>query len=398
MPGAADLKIAAFGFAVTAAYWPGMLSPGYATRWAAILIGIALFTSMEPRNTPEPIRWALGFLLAFGLVATVFASPDPMGGYLEIFYVVILCLALVAGAGMDRLDPLMTGVGIGLIPSAVLCVMERYQIWRPFPIYGEAGGLFVNSEIMAEFAVIPLIWALLSRKWWIAAIAVVPVAMCTSRVAGLMILFAFAYSIWPKSWWVRLGIIVAIPASIVAAIAVLGIGNPTSLDHRMTLWLATLFAWNQYGHGFGWFQFAHPFEQFSHSDVLQVVAEVGIAGFALLIIPVMAFRRKRGTNADRATFAAALLACAVSHPLHFPGTGFLIAVLAGLLVSDRDRLLGVLYLGRPQDDGRSHGTDATGHRHFGGLRGGRGPVSVRPVYPAAASMECREDQFDPRGA
>ena len=59
-------KMAVLGFAVSAAYWPGMLSAAFTPRWAVIAAGVFFVSSLDPRNIPESLRWTLLFLLAMG--------------------------------------------------------------------------------------------------------------------------------------------------------------------------------------------------------------------------------------------------------------------------------------------------------------------------------------------
>lgn len=397
---AGDFKVAALGFAVAAAYGPGMLSPGYAIRWAAIAIGLPLVARLDPRDIPESIRWVLVFVLICAAIPTFTVSPDPWGGSLELFYILLLCLCMFAGAGMVRTAPLMAGIGLGLIPSAVLSITQRFDIWSPLPQFTSVSGLFYNSEIMAEFSAIVLVWALVAAwrdpRWlWMAVSAGIPVAMSQGRIAMIMVAAGLAAALPVR---MRIGTLAVLVLLGVGAIWAMGPGNLDSVEHRITLWVATILSWNQYGHGLGWFMDRYPYEQFAHSDVLQAVAEIGLGAFVLIAIPVMALRSKRGTHADRAAFVAVLVGCALSHPLHFPASGFVAAVLAGFLVGRGAGLCMVRNHRGPLDDGGEERADAAGLRDPEGFPGGRGPVPVRSLHPAAASPQYGTTRPHPGGA
>ena len=79
----ADHSMGILGFVVTSTFVPIMLSPTYLTRWAAIAIGVPLLATIDPRAVRGSVLWAMAFLLAAAAMATTWASPDPMGGYLE---------------------------------------------------------------------------------------------------------------------------------------------------------------------------------------------------------------------------------------------------------------------------------------------------------------------------
>lgn len=398
----ADLRIAALGFAVTTAYGPGMLSPGYVARWGVIAVGLPLLMSIDPRRVVLSVRWILAFVLVAALIPTVLVSPDQAGGLLEFFYILLLCLALFAGAQLDRLDGLMIGVGIGLIPTAVLAVTQRFDLWSPLPQFGVASGLFYNSEVMAEFAVMPLLWGIVAcikaprRWWWLVAVSFVPVAISGSRISMAMVVIGLL-TIIPHWRW---RLLAAALALIAAAVLVdhVGIGNVRSLDHRLTLWGATFLSWNLFGHGLGWYQASYPYEQFAHSDALQAVAEIGIAAFALLGIVWVALKSKRGGNAERALFIGMLVQCVVSYPLHFPASGFMLAVVAGFLVGSGAALRMVVDQRGSDDDGGAECADETGHGYRAGFPGRSRSVSVRSVHQAAARLQYADDQPHPTGA
>ena len=359
----ADHKAALLGFAVSTAYWPGMLSAAFTPRWAVIAAGIPLLTSMDPRNVPEPVRWVLGLLIAFGAVSLL-GSPDPMGGVLDLIFIVLLCGAFIAGAGLASLDDVMTGLAAGLAVSAILC------LFQPVP-----AGLFYSSEVMAEFAALVFVWAALRPRWLIAAIALVPICMSGSRIAAVVAAAGLIPAVRPG---VRVfaGLVLALVAG-----ASLVLVKSGSAAERMALWAGTVAAWTPLGRGLGWS--GATYGNFSHSDVAQAVAELGIAAVLLAIIPLYAVINRRGNDAERAVFWAACFEAVVSFPLHMPATGFVAAIAAGCVVSVRPVVLVGDYLGGLKD-GRGAGRPVAADRAIdrGGFRGGAA-VSVRSVPSSA---------------
>lgn len=344
----ADYRTAILGFLVAAAYWPGMLSAAFVPRWGAIAVGVPLLTRMDPRDTPLSVRWTLLWVFVMALIATAFTSPDPMTGYLEGMFFVLLCLSLFAGSNLDTMDHLMTGLGAGLALSSGLAVLQFTGLWSPVPQSSAPAGLFFNSEVLAEFAALVFIWAILRPRWGMAGIALIPVILSHSRVSMVMIGVGLFYALRPKT---RVAAAVILLILVVLALSLIGMSGYKleTAGHRMTLWLATIGSWNLAGQGLGWAHASFPMEGTSHSDVLQIVAELGVAALPLVLIPVMVFYRQRGTHAERATFAAAIVGCCISFPLHFPASAFLVAVLAGYLLSNRHWVCDTEYRGRPEN-------------------------------------------------
>ncbi len=392
-----DHRLFAMGFIVAVAFWPTMMAPTYTTRWAAIAVLVPLCSKLDPRDVPESLRWVLVCVLTAGFMATTWASPDPMGGYLEMMFVVMLGLAFVAGANMESLDEVMDGLGWGL---AVSVLISLYQFSTPSDqgrdgMFGATPvGLFGNSEVFAEFAALVFVWAAARQRIVLAGIAAIPLLLCESRIALFASLIGLLCAYGPRSKLRMAGIVAGGIAVGFVLFFVLGIGKAMSADHRITIWLTTMLSWTQFGHGLGWFQASYPREEFAHSDALQTIAEFGIAGFALLAIPFMALRSNRGTNADRAVFLAVCTEIAFSFPLHMPASGFLAAVVAGFLVSRRPVVLMGSDLVGYEDGLRVRRSSASDFAAFaGGPRGGRA-IPVRSLFKTSAQLRREVDRVD----
>jgi hypothetical protein len=396
-------RMVLLGFAVSTAYVPTILQAAFAPRWIAIAIGVPLVSTMDPRNIPESLRWVLLFLLGVAAIATTWASPDPMGGYLELFFMVLLALSFLAGAGMASIDDVMTGIGLGLTVSALITLFEfstpsdqgRDEMTGAAPT-----ALFYNSEVYAEFAALVFVWAIARVRLTIAAVTLLPLMLCNSRIAILTAAIGALYTYGPKSKIKMAGAILGLAALAAALLFVFGISKMGSADQRLILWGSTILAWTQFGHGLGWYNVAQPGLEFAHSDAIQLIAELGIGGFAALAIPFVVFRKQRGNHAERALFIAICFQSIVSFPLHFPASGFLAAIVAGYLVSNRaDLRMGELD-GGIQDGGGLRRLDATdqGFAGAGGRRGGA--IPIRPVLAQGKKLRSPKDwrHPEPRGA
>lgn len=392
----AEHKLHVLGFAVSAAYWPGMGSAAVIPRWGVIAVGLPLVSTMDPRGIPESLRWTLMFLLSVAALATGLASPDIWGGTMEFICIVLLCLIFIAAAQTDSIDGMMKGIGAGLALSSVLAITQYTDIWSPLVQSTiKPTGLFYNSEILAEFAALVLVWAIARPIWWMAAVAAVPLAFCQSRVALVIATMGVLFAVWPRRWVYRIAIVVGFATIAFWLLFALGFEKMNSADQRLILWTTTIASWTQFGHGLGWFAAAHPAEEFSHSDVLQAIAELGIGGFALVAIPFVAFRNSRGHHhAERALFVAVCVEAAISFPLHFPASGFLAAVVAGFLA----RVRGPVRMGQHQRGSEDavdlqwnepHGAGDLEPCGFGGRA-----ISVRSVYPREATLHSEADRRD----
>lgn len=380
----AERKLGWLGVAVSAAFWPGMLSAAWTPRWAVLAVGLPLTSRLDPRALPQGAQGVLVFMLALGALSLI-ASPYPQAGAYDLINIAILCMAFLAGANVDSLDPLFTGLCWGLAVSVGIAIIQALGVdWAVDlgnPADTHANGLFFSSEVLAEFAALLAVWAVLRHSWTWAAIAAVPLVLCASRVAfivaGVGVLLGFRPS---RPYLFRTLLLVGVVAAIAAATM---LSSDTykigSAGTRLVIWGATALsaADAPLGNGLGWFIAAHPYEMLAHSDALQALVELGIGSVVLLAIPYMVWRSGRGSDAERALFYAACVAVVFSFPLHFPASGFLTAVLAGFLVGGRHSVC----VGQPHL-AAAHGAGARwGDAHYPGI--------ARAGYRSLSALSAR---------
>lgn len=386
-----DHRMAVLGFMVSAAYLPGQLQGAFIPRWAVMAVGLPLVSKIDPRAVPEPMRWVIGFLL-FACGLSLMRSPFVEAGVGDLIFIIILCAAFVAGAALASLDDLMIGIGAGLAISFALSIGQYSGLWSPVPESSSPSGLFYNSEVLGEFSALVAVWAavrfLSAGGWFMAALSVVsiiPVVLTHSRIGAAALAIGLVYA-WRPRWRVLLPMMLAIAAAVLYAVL---FTKFSSSVHRVVLWGTTVMWFTSLGNGLGWGTAAFPFEEFAHSDALQAVAELGIAGIALIFIPIAAFYGNRGNNAERALFAAVCVETLVSFPLHFPAGGFLAAVVAGYLVGTGPALRIIAPESRDADELRGFwwGHVAPGNAFSGREVGDC--VPVRSVFPRLAALRAR---------
>jgi hypothetical protein len=378
-------RMAVLGFTVSTAFLPFQLEGDFVPRWAVIAVGIPLVSKLDPRALSEPIWLLLGFLL-FVCAISLVQSPFFLVGMNDMVFVVILSLAFLMGAGLETVDDLMAGLGYGVAATAALVSIQYFSQWSPFPVGSiSPAGLFYNSEVMGEFSSLVLVWMVAKRRYVLGAAAAVALALSFSRI-GLAAAVIGAVVAWRPRMRVLLPLIAAV---LVAGVALLIFTKFSSSFHRVILWGATAMSFTPLGRGLGWASLAFPEEEFSHSDALQAIVELGIGGLALLLIPIAAFRGKRAGHAEHALFAAVLVEVLVSFPLHFPASGFVAAVVAGFMAGLGPDVRSLPFVRYPSDELRHvrWGDAEDGRDGFGQRLGGM--VSVRSVSPKFEALRSR---------
>lgn len=372
------------GFTVSAAYWPGMLSAVFVPRWAAIAVLIPLLWRVDLKAISPRVACILFVAVACSALSLV-QSPSLLTGLHEFFFVLILSVAFLAAAGVDRLDDVMAGLGAGLSLSSLLIIGQLYG-WSPVVQSAPPAGLFYNSEILAELAALVLVWGIVRRNWWIVAATLLPVVACDSRIAVFTVLIALAYAYMPRRmiWWGIGALVVLAPA----ALFLVGMDKAGSALHRFVLWGATVMAIEPIGNGLGWFEATHPLMQFAHSDVLQIVAEIGVSAIILLFLPWWILREKLGHVAERAVFVGVCFQMLVSFPLQFPATGFVAAMVAGHLLGHGSLVRVGQHHRRTDDGGSIPQSQPHGKMGLGFIGRGSSAVSVRSVFARRAGLRA----------
>lgn len=333
MIGTPSHRLAVLGLGVMLAYCPAIFSAPSMPRWWLIAIGVPLLGAFHLARGD----WRILGLACAGLAyASFHVIVWPQDGLLPFYMLCLIVLTAVAASAAEKGDMVLSAIGWGVAVSSVICLADELG-WALFTKGGSPypGGLFYNSEIMAEIAAPLFIWALVSKRWWLAFFLVSPLVLCHSRISIIAVGIGIAYAMTRGRW--RVLSCMVVPAVIGIALVLLWPEKLSSLGHRVTMWIAAIWSITPLGNGLGWWASAHPFpfEEFVHSDALQFLVELGIGGLFFLAIPVIIFIRGIADTAKGACFAGLCFEALVSFPLHVPATAFLFAVVTGLICRDR---------------------------------------------------------------
>ncbi len=311
-----------------------------APRWAVVAIGLPIVSRLDPRALPRSVAISLacGWLWA---TASLAWTPDRLTAVMQLFQLSTLCLAFIAGSGLDDLDGVVRGFAPALIVVAALCLagFPPHQFGDPITMAAVIEG---NREYLAEFAA-PVAAFCVMRRWWlVAGLIAVPLLYCRERLA----LAAFCVAVlWAAPWSAR----AKLPGFILiaaAAVVSLHLGGhdlkALSAVGRFHLWYLAIRAIVPFGQGVGWSLYSGVVTTGVHSDVLQLIGELGVGAiffvlplasalFAALAAPQPGRSWPGATPAERALMLAIGIEAAFSFPFRTATTGFLGAVAAGRL-------------------------------------------------------------------
>lgn len=327
----ADDRLAAIAGLLSVIYWPAIFAAPTMPRWWLIAVAVPLLCPLNIRKVDRVAALLFGAGLFWGAI-TIFTQWSVEDGALPFYNLIILGLVAVAAASVEDLNPTLYAMALGGALSGIVCVLQIFHI-SFLPMIGERPtGLFYNSEVLAEFIAPVFVWAFLKKKLVLSSLLMIPLLVCQSKIALVAAAIGLILATF-RNIYVRAAILVSAIVIIFAGSTLLGLHWEGTATHRLTLWGAALFSIVPLGHGFGWWYAAHPFgyEEFAHSDVLQLLVENGLGGIFFIAIPVMVFWRGVDDKILGATFASLCFEGCVSFPIHLPATAFLVFGLAGYL-------------------------------------------------------------------
>ncbi len=316
------------GFLSATLFWPGLPSEALAPRWAAIAVGVPLVSALDLRFASAELLWLWGSGLTLAAVS-LFWSMDPLGGGLDLYHLALIGLVMLAARQLSNIDRTMAGIGWGLAISAGLCLFQIFGL-SPVDQAAAPAGLFVNRDILAEAAAPVFVWALLTRRWALAIWLVIPLVLSGSRIA-LLATGAGIFTISTAK--IRITAYAVVGCLLSAFVISLDPGKVATAWARIGIWGSALGMISPFGAGLGSFAGVHPGYEYAHSDLLQIVAELGMGAVPFIAIAIVLVRASwRVHPALRAAAATLGTECIVSFPLHLPTTAFLAGILAGGMV------------------------------------------------------------------
>lgn len=369
------------GFLVAVAYWPGIVASALAPRWAAMAVLVALCLLLTRARPVALGGWGAVIVALIGL--TLAWTPDIYAGVGMYVHVLILASVFVLGATAKDLTPVWIGYAVGIIPSAVIALEQRFIELAYFDQVSAAPtGLFVNPNIMGEAAAIALIAMVAQRKWFLAIAPFICVWLAHSRgvYGGLAIALAF----WLMASRPKIAGMI-FWSTIAAGISWLWYAD----GHRFDYWTGALQGLTLFGNGLESYVSAFPAQEHAHQEILQLVYELGIFATPIFALGLYALGGAHGI--ELSIFACILAIGFLSFPLHMPATAFAAALAAGYLVSGRVRLRHRLLYGRDADGSRIEPTGRVSWpvSSLDGRRGGY--VSIFAPYPVHPGRTARRN-------
>lgn len=307
---------------------------------ASLLVPLAWYPSFTNASS---LRWPLLFLTT-ALVGrpslallwliwpavTLAWTPSPIDGAWSLLLLAVLITLYTGSIGNQSIA--LWAVGVSLITGF---------IWNTKNFGG-----FINPDLWAEPAAIIVIWIAVKRKYLGAIILAIPVLISRSRISLTAIFIGF---LCDRHLRLTIAPLIVIPT----IVACFGPGKMFSLGERWQIWRTTLTQLTPFGHGIGSFLSTYPKWQYAHSDVIQMMYEVGyvymviVAGSGIWWLHRQLYRLspQRGIDqhedrgeggGDRAATRSALaglgIEIVVGFPLHAPVTILLAALLLGHLI------------------------------------------------------------------
>lgn len=305
-------------FALTVLVWPPFYSAATAPRWALLAIVVPALLMIRPREH----RWGAVAVLAIAAVSLLWTSNVFNG--LDILFKFSLLAGVFALVRTEDSPKVLAGMGWGLAFNALVL---------GFQMFG-SGSTFINPNFLAEAAAPVLVGLLCLRQYLLACAPAACLALTGARGPLLAVSAAAFAWLWGRSRAAAVLLLLAIAAAVLAMLAT-GY-RLESVAIRIAVWRDALGALTFFGHGLGSVYTDFPGTNHLHNDALELIYELGIGSIAFFAVIVIAFQAKMHT--ERLVLLTILVEGCFGFPLHLPTTGFLLAVMAGVLCHARDAL------------------------------------------------------------
>lgn len=335
----------ALSLLVTLTYIPGIAGAATTPRWAIISIGVpALLMACRFRMTPAHTLLACYVFYAWLHQG---ASPDSIQAVC-IYALFFACFCL--GSALPNLSAVFVGAALGMLPSAVIAVLQSADIhWLPYAV--APSGLFINRNMLAEALALTIVGMQATQWRWPLPFLGLGFAVSFSRGALLSVLGAGVLLAFGRSK--RLGVATILIGAVLGGTVGTLTYSTTSIPHRLAIWADTVDGLTWMGHGSGSFRTMYPFyatrnetlterPDHAHNDYLEIAFEGGVIGFALFAAFIVA--AWGGSLAARAVSLAFLIQAFFGFPFHMPATLFLGALCMGHMSRGRRGVFD--YLGR----------------------------------------------------
>jgi hypothetical protein len=175
-----------FGFALTAAYIPGISGAATTPRWdVAALLGVALLFVPRVRMTKPH---SIGLALIGWLATTLIWSGGQLDGVDAIFKILLALIAFAVGSTMIEIDSIFLGAALGLAISSGVAIAQ-FCGWQGLPTFGGGyAGLFYNQGRLGAAAPMVILWlAPWPKRWTLLPLLIPALVLSGSRAAWLAV-------------------------------------------------------------------------------------------------------------------------------------------------------------------------------------------------------------------
>lgn len=321
----------AFGFALAAAYWPGISGAATSPRWALAAFVLPLWLMFAGR-LKVTVAHLIGALFVAWALATYAWSASPLDTLGAGWKLIVLAAAFCLGGQFETMRPVYVGAAVGLGASALIAALALSGV-AVLPDHPQASaGLFVNPLFFGEACALVFAALLLERSWWL--LAVIPGLMLTAErgsilAAGVALLLA----LWPRGR-VMVGAVVLVISMAVGVITLSPNRIQTATD-RIAAWSAVAPVTTQIGTGLGSYWEAAPQPiagtrlEHPHNEFIEATFEAGWIGAGLLAAFFAVVLFAGPLDAEALVLIALLTEAMVAFPFHEPFTAALGLLCAG---------------------------------------------------------------------
>lgn len=325
-----------------------------APKEAFIQVGIvaicAAWILTERRRVKVPAAFIPALIFTTYAALTMFWAVNPYEGVTTSIHWSICSLAILIIANVVNKDHLLLAIFLSGFGIAVLGLMQKYGGLEVIPQSVAPAATMANAKHAAHYVTACFFLGLYINRWPTIAAALLMlfyVAITGSKLSLLVIVLTglltacfYLKKVWPVAVLVIIGIAVApwaTPSGGVrlhmykAGLKIIA-NNPIGVGLQNAMIHHPVFV-DKDKHGYN--QTTKRGAAYIHSDLLQILVELGFAGFALLFLAVVAAGSGFDWSARRAPFVfASILALGVvscfSYPMYQAAPPFLLACLVGL--------------------------------------------------------------------
>lgn len=330
-------------FLIAVAFWPGLVDPAMAPKWAVIAVGASFLLLGRKVDAYVVGLAAIAVVIA---AASLMWAPSVINGVDELVHLMILAVVFCLGASVDDLTPVWKGLAVGVLASSGVAVAQLMG-WSGVAQEVPVAGLYMNKNLFAEAGMVALVAMLSQRMWFLAIGPFAAVVIGGSRAVWLALATAAVCVLWGRDRKAA----VAVSLMVAGLLALFVYGGSYSVSERLAFWRETLSGATLFGHGLGSFATTYPHAEFAHNEYAQMVYEYGVMA-AWFMTPMIAIiiLASPDHETERIVLLAVCVVAMFSFPFHMPVTGFAAALAAGHIAGARSGVRGDVNAGPLQDE------------------------------------------------